>query len=129
MKQMNDNYIDTLYIKKAQAVFEKFRQNLETEQEKAGAVQAFEFCYELSWKLMKRVLESHGLEVGSPRDTFRKAHEEGLIDDPELWFEFQKKRNLSVHTYNQDSLDLIVESFDLFSLELAKFLTKVNQIL
>jgi nucleotidyltransferase substrate binding protein (TIGR01987 family) len=124
-----NNYIDITYLKKAQAVFEKFRQNLDTDQEKAGAVQSFEFCYELSWKLMKRVLESRGLEVGSPKDSFRKAREEGLIDDPEIWFEFQKKRNLSVHTYNQDSLNLIVESFDLFSLELAKFLIKLTAIL
>ena len=45
------------YIKKAQAVFEKFRNNLQTDQEQAGAIQAFEFSYELAWKLMKRVLE------------------------------------------------------------------------
>lgn len=40
--------IDISYFKKAQAVFEKFRQNLTTDQEKAGAVQSFEFCYELA---------------------------------------------------------------------------------
>lgn len=121
--------IDIRYIKKAQNVFEKFRQNLNTDQEKAGAVQAFEFCYELAWKLMKRVLESRGLEVGSPKDTFRKAFEEGLIEDPEIWFEFQRKRNLSSHTYNEDNLDIIVDSFDQFSLKLSNLLLKLESVI
>ena len=123
-----DDAINLSYIKKARDVFENFRKNLETDQEKAGAVQAFEFCYELSWKIMKRVLEHRGLEVGSPKDTFRKAFEEGIISDPELWFEFQKKRNLTVHTYNMANLDLIVDSFDLFSLELNRLIASLESL-
>ena len=110
--------IDLQYILKAQKVFEKFRKNLRTDQEKAGAVQSFEFCYELAWKLMKRFLELRGLETGSPKDTFRKAHEEGIITNPEIWFEFQKLRNLTVHTYNEENLDLITKYFDQFRLNL-----------
>lgn len=118
--------IDLSHIKKAQAVFEKFRRNLTTEQEMAGAVQAFEFCFELAWKIMKRVLQNNGLEVGSPRDTFRKAFAEKLIGDPQIWFEFQEKRNLVAHTYNQENLDLIIQSFDAFSHELQKLLSKLE---
>jgi len=120
--------INTSHIRKAFDVFELFRRNLGTDQEKAGAVQAFEFCYEISWKIMKRILEHRGLEVGSPKDTFRKAHEEKLIDDPEVWFEFQKKRNLTVHTYNAKNLDIIVESFDLFSSEMSSLIERIEQL-
>jgi hypothetical protein len=42
---------------KAVKKFELFRQNLDTEQEQAGAIQAFEYCFELSWKIMKRLLK------------------------------------------------------------------------
>jgi nucleotidyltransferase substrate binding protein (TIGR01987 family) len=115
-------------IKKAQQVFEKFRQNLNSDQEKAGAVQAFEFCYELSWKTMKRFLELRGLEVGSPRDTFRKAHEERLIKNPEIWFEFQKTRNIVMHTYNEENLDLIIKVFDVFSLELKNLIEQLTSL-
>jgi len=121
--------IDLQYMYKAQKVFERFRSNLNTDQEKAGAIQAFEYCYELAWKLMKRILESRGLEVGSPKDTFRKAFEEGLVEDPEIWFEFQKLRNLTVHTYNEENLDIIVNSFDQFSAELSKFLSKIETVI
>lgn len=64
----NDIYLDPLL--KAQKKFENFRQNLNTEQEQAGAIQAFEYSFELAWKTLKRVLKHKGLEVGSPRDTF-----------------------------------------------------------
>ncbi len=120
--------IDFSYMYKARDVFERFRKNLATDQDKAGAVQAYGFCYELAWKLMKRVLQSRGLEVGSPKDTFRKAFEEGLIDNPETWFGFLQKRNLSVHTYNEENLDLIVESFDQFSNELTRLLDKLESL-
>jgi len=117
-----------LAIKKAQQVFEEFRKNLNTNQEKAGAVQAFEFCYELSWKAMKRVLELRGLVVGSPKDTFRKAHEEGLIADPEIWFGFQKLRNIVTHAYNEQNLNLIVESFGNFSTEMQKLIEQLERL-
>jgi nucleotidyltransferase substrate binding protein (TIGR01987 family) len=117
-----------LAIKKAQQVFEEFRRNLTTNQEKAGAVQAFEFCYELSWKTMKKVLELRGLIVGSPKDTFRKALEEGLIADPEIWFGFQKLRNIVTHTYNEQNLNLIVKSFDNFSTEMQKLIEQLERL-
>ncbi|MEI8055742.1 MAG: HI0074 family nucleotidyltransferase substrate-binding subunit [bacterium] len=120
--------LSLLPIKKAQQVFEKFRVNLNSDQEKAGAVQAFEFCYEMSWKIMRRVLELRGLEVGSPKDTFRKAHEEGLIKNPEIWFEFQKIRNIVTHTYNEKNLDIIVKNFDSFSAEMQKLIEQLEHL-
>ncbi|MBI2707195.1 MAG: nucleotidyltransferase substrate binding protein [Proteobacteria bacterium] len=119
--------IDISHIVKAQKVFEQFRQDLTTDKDKTATVQAFEFCYELSWKLMKRVLNSRGLEVASPKDTFRQAALNHLIDDPELWFEFQKKRNLTVHSYNKENLEIIISIFDLFSKEMEQLIAKLRE--
>lgn len=113
---------------KAQSVFEEFRQDMVTDRDKAGAIQAFEFCYELAWKTMKRVLKLRGEETGSPKDTFRKAAIEKIIDDPEIWFEFQKKRNITSHTYERENLDLIVDSFEMFSKELKKLISNINNL-
>lgn len=125
---MND-LINIDKLLKAQSVFERFRIDMQDDRDQAGAVQAFEFCYELSWKTMKRILESRGLEIGSPKDTFRKAALEKLIEDPEIWFEFQKKRNLTAHTYEQENLKLIVSIFDQFSDELKKLIVNIRNIL
>ena len=120
--------IDLTKLFKAREIFERFRQDMQNDRDRAGAIQAFEFCYELAWKMMKRVLESRGEEVGSPKDTFRKAVLEKLIDDPELWFEFQKMRNLTSHTYEQENVDAILEIFDVFSQELEKLIQRLGAL-
>lgn len=124
---MDQSSIDLSKLLKAQAVFERFRQGMKDDRDQAGAVQAFEFCYELAWKMMKRFLTARGQETGSPKDTFRAAALEKLIDDPEVWFEFQKKRNLTVHTYEQENLDAIVAIFDLFSTELSTLIERLKE--
>lgn len=120
--------IDLSRVIKAKDTFERFRLNLTNEQYKAGAVQAYEFCYELAWKIMKRFLNQRGIEVNSPKETFRQAALEKIIDDPEIWFEFQKKRNLTVHTYEEENLDLIISIFDIFSKELNQLIIKLESL-
>jgi nucleotidyltransferase substrate binding protein (TIGR01987 family) len=115
-------------LKKAQEIFEDFRKDMVDDRDKAGAIQAFEFCYELAWKVLKRVLQDRGQETGSPRDTFRKAGVEGLLHDPEVWFMFQQKRNLTVHTYERQNLDEVVATFGTFSLELEKLVHKLENL-
>ncbi len=119
--------IDISKVIKARDVFERFRKNLVTDQDKAGAVQAFEFSYELSWKIMKHFLESEGYdEITFPNDAFRKAVLMKLIDDPEVWFEFRRKRNLSSHIYDEEELESVLSIFDPFSFELNKLIDRLK---
>jgi len=106
--------------------FELFRQNLDTEQEQAGAIQAFEYCFELSWKIMKRLLEVRGKIANSPKETYRMAALEGFIKDPELWFDFLKKRNMTVHTYEEKEAQEVISVFSDFSQELQTFLKNIG---
>jgi len=123
-----DESLDLSKLIKAQQVFERFRTDMKDDRDQAGAVQAFEFCYELSWKMMKRFLNARGQETGSPKDTFRKAAIEKLIDDPEIWFEFQKKRNLTTYIYEQEHLAAIVNIFDHFSQNMNALLRQLQTI-
>ncbi len=118
--------IDISPLEKAFKLFEEFRKDMKTERDKAGAVQAFEFCFELSWKITKRILAARGQESGSPKDTFRKAALEKLIEDPEIWFDFLNKRNLTVHTYNFVNLELVLSCFDSFAEEVRKLMEKIK---
>ena len=88
--------------------------------EKSGAIQHFKCCYELSWKFLRRVLASRGIEVNSPREIFRAAAQEKLIDNPETWFEFIGMRNQTVHTYNKVLAEEIFASLPAFKVELDK---------
>lgn len=113
---MTDFNLDKLI--KARSVFEEFRKDMKTERDKAGAIQAFEFCYELSWKVMKRALWIDGIEANSPKEVFRLAGKNKIISDVEKWFNFQQLRNLVAHTYEYENMEKIIESFDDFSSEL-----------
>lgn len=68
-----------------------------------GTIQRFEFVYELSWKLMKSYLEYQGIEVISPRETFREGFKDGIIDDATEWINLMINRNRTSHTYNEET--------------------------
>ena len=71
----------------------------------AGAIQAFEVCYELTWKTLKKVLSLNSIEVIGARDVFRLAAQKGLIADHKPWFDYQNKRNITVHEYYEKIME------------------------
>ncbi len=83
------------------------------EQFRAAAIQAFEYTYELSWKMLKRRLEEDAptpAEVDSLsfRELIRAGAERGLVSDPESWFEYRDKRNLTAHTYSEATAEVVL---------------------
>ena len=72
----------------------------------AGAIQHFEFTYELCWKFMKRWLETNMgsayVDGVSRRELFRLAAESRLITDVERWMAYHQARNLTSHIYDEE---------------------------
>jgi nucleotidyltransferase substrate binding protein (TIGR01987 family) len=71
----------------------------------AGAIQAFEYCYELAVKLIRRRLKSmsetpQSVEDLDFRNLMRLAADKGLITDPLQWDQFRTLRNTTSHTYH-----------------------------
>ena len=121
--------IDITSLLKSRDQFEKYRNNISTEQERAGAVQAFEYTYEIAWKTMKRVLTYQGLlDINTPRTCFRAAAKTELISDLKDWFYFVEIRNLTVHTYNQDNAEKVVDAFEKFSVSLNQFIGNLQKL-
>ncbi len=82
-----------------------------TNLEKQGLIQAFEFTHELAWKVMKDYLkEIGGVKTIGSRDTTREAFAAELITDGDLWMDMLKKRNLTSHTYNEETSEEIYKS-------------------
>lgn len=79
-----------------------------SEIERAGGIQFFEMCFELAWKVMKDYLESAGYSVEGPRDALKKAFQIGLITNGHQWIDGLDDRNLTVHTYDEETA-LIVD--------------------
>jgi nucleotidyltransferase substrate binding protein (TIGR01987 family) len=72
--------------------------------QKAGLIQFFEMTFELAWNTMKDYLEEEGfLNLNSPRETIKKAFEIELITDGHAWLKALEDRNLTSHTYDEET--------------------------
>lgn len=109
-----DNFKNCLNILK-NADFELANNN---EIYRTGIIGQFNLTFELAWKALKEVLYLHGAagsETGSPREILQLGYKFGFVDDSSVWLAMLKKRNTSVHIYNEEEIDemllLIRDSF------------------
>ena len=85
---------------------------------RTGVIGQFNLTFELAWKALQEILKLHGAEeasTGSPREILQLGYRLGFVDDSAVWLLMLKKRNTSVHVYNEDEVDemilLIRDSF------------------
>ena len=73
--------------------------------ERAGLVKTFEFCFELSWNVMKDLLFYEGYEEKVPRSVIRRSFEVEYIDDRdcELLLDALEKRNILSYAYRESA--------------------------
>ena len=78
--------------------------------EQQGLVKAFEFTHELAWKVMKDFFVYQGsTQIMGSRDATREAFQNQLIQDGENWMEMIKARNKAVHTYDEATVNEIIQ--------------------
>lgn len=77
--------------------------------EKQGVIQAFEFTHELAWNVLKDYLEDQGNQaVKGSKDATREAFKVALIADGERWMAMVQSRNVSSHTYDEQTAEQLV---------------------
>jgi nucleotidyltransferase substrate binding protein (TIGR01987 family) len=92
---------------------------------KESCIQRFETCFDTTWKHLKKYLEEHeGLAdvPSSPNGVFKKAFSAQVIDDVNLWTDFNQKRGDTSHDYSGDKAettfaviaDFITEAVELY---------------
>lgn len=98
--------------KKALSQLEKFVEKEKlNELEEQGLIKTFEYTFELAWNTLKDYYEYQGQDIiiqGS-RDAFRLAFEMELIENGQAWMDMIKSRQLTVHSYNEETADEIAE--------------------
>lgn len=103
-------------FEKAFIVFQRriadFRKERDNEAFQMALIQAFEVLMELSWKTLKDYLASEGTEVNSPKQVIRQAFQFNIIENGEDWMEALAQRNLTTHTYDEDTSKKILVSID-----------------
>lgn len=88
-----------------------FKRANENDIYRIGVVVQFNLTFELAWKALQAVLKQHGVEeaeTGSPREILQLGYKVGFVNDQATWLLMLKKRNVSVHIYNEDEVDELV---------------------
>lgn len=98
--------------------FENFKKSFQSMQEileihtlskteRAALIKYFEMTFELSWKLIKDYLEEIGYTPKSPRDAIKQGLQADLIEDGHQWLDALQKRNITTHTYDEETSKIV----------------------
>lgn len=96
---------------KAFSQFEKYVGQKEmNELEEQGLIKSFEYTYELAWKTLQDLLRHIGyLDIVGPKPVIKQCFQDGYLSNGEAWIRMHNSRNLTSHTYNQETAEEIVE--------------------
>jgi len=73
-------------------------------------IKAFEYTYELVWKMIKDYYEEQGeVNIQGSRDALRLAFQRGIIKDGDNWMKMIKSRIATVHTYNEEVARQVIQ--------------------
>ena len=95
-----------------------------------AVVQRFEYTYEPSRNLIRRILEHEfGEKDFTVRDGYRLAARYGMLDDVENWFQYQEARNLTSHRYEERIAEETFLIAKMFAVDAEKLLKKLEIML
>ena len=107
-KQRFQNYKKALITIKNAVEITKSREL--SDLEKQGLIQGFEFTFELAWNVMKDYLEEQGItDIVGSKNAVRQAFSKGLVEDGDIWIEMINARNISSHTYDEETAEKLFE--------------------
>lgn len=99
---MTENHVSILPLSQAlRSLEDALDPPPRNDRERDGAIQRFEYTFELSWKTGKRVLEDLGITSLSPKSVFRDLGHQGYLSDVEKWLGFLQSRNKTSHIYKE----------------------------
>lgn len=85
-------------------------------------VQAYEVCFELSWKVLKDYLAENGILVYMPKEVIKEAFNKNVIPNGQIWIDMLADRNATSHEYKMDKINIILEKISsTYYNELLKF--------
>lgn len=120
---MENNKIMLKPFRKAVESLRKALAQPKNEFTRDAAIQRFEYTFELAWKTIKRHLrEESAVDEYNIKNLFRQAGRLGLINNVDHWFVYHTARNLTSHTYNEQTAE---ETYDIVQ----KFLPDVEDLL
>lgn len=79
------------------------------EMEEQGLIKAFEYTYELCWKTLQDLLKDKGyINITGPRPVIEQSFQDGYLANGKAWMSMYKSRNLTSHTYDEETAKEII---------------------
>jgi len=102
------------------------------EQFRAAVIQAFEFTYELAYKMIRRQLAQivpypAELKEMNFMDLIRDANEAGLIIEAPHFRIYREKRNITSHTYDENKAAEIISIIGMFLNDMKYLLNELKK--
>jgi nucleotidyltransferase substrate binding protein (TIGR01987 family) len=98
---------------------------------RSAVIQHFEFTFELSWKMLERLLGgklgSSTVKHMSNKMLFRTAAERSLLEEPQRWFTYLDARSKTSHTYNESIAKDVYEIIPAFLDDAKKLLAALDR--
>lgn len=120
-------------LRQLNAAIEEQRSDPERTLLRDGLIQRFEFTYELAIRMLRRYLESvapssEEVRLLSFEDLIRLGDERGLLLSPvAVWKKYRESRNLTSHTYNEETALDVVDSIPPFAWEVQHLLERLKE--
>lgn len=96
-----------------------------------SVIKRFEYTYEAFWKFLKKYLEQlrDVQDINSPRKVFYAAvkHELCTSDEGDIFLDMLDDRNATAHTYNIESVRLILSDVPRYCSVMASAISRFNQ--
>ena len=70
-------------------------------------IKKYETLEDLTWKLLSKIFKASGLEINNPRECYKQAFKEGLINEIEIWNDILLSRNSTAHIYDEEDYEEI----------------------
>ena len=88
----------------------------------------FMYCFELTWKSLRRMLRMRDVQVNSPVSAFRSAYAEGWIENKLLYEKMLDDRNTVTHEYFEEKAMEIYSRLPDYLAEMQVLSTKLTEI-
>ncbi|MCW0482978.1 nucleotidyltransferase substrate binding protein [Gaoshiqia sediminis] len=80
------------------------------EMEEQGLIKAFEYTYELSWKTLQDLLRDKGYhQIAGPKPVIEQSFQDGYLTNGTGWMRMHQSRNLTSHTYDEETAREIID--------------------
>lgn len=98
---------------------------------RSALIQSFEFSYELSVRLLRRVLIERAASADtvadlSFNDLLRGGADHGLLGDPLRWRQWRELRNATAHAYNEAKAQAVAAAVEVFATDAMALLASME---